>query len=238
MRFPLQSFPRYLVCPLLRLDYTANSSFLSTQSHQNLRPGSVFTCYRRHHWKLLHFITIRTRLSLSPTPGLEYAFMCTHVRHQQRPRMSKEVHVCECVCRRTTATTCLDRGALSRDFPPPRSIISQPTARGERDGRRADFPQTKAKPGGDLLGYDKQQVMSIDVNTRAMWPPKCLVLKIPSFCPFLPLSFLSSPTSPACIPDMPQGDRGGLQDRQTKTHNTHTHNTLTMALAAAIVCVH
>lgn len=39
-----------------------------------------------------------------------------------------------------------------------------------------------------------------------------------------------------CIPDMPQGDGGGLQDRQTKTHNTH--NALTMPLAAAIVCVH
>ena len=147
--------------------------------------------------------------------------------------------LCLCVCREEIVAACGDRDSLSWDFLPPRSIVSHPTASGKRDGEQQNPPpprlkQTRRWPSclrwtaGN--GHWHKHMSRVALHCSR-------VLKIPSPCPFCP-SFLP-PTLPhfsCCIPHMPQGHRGGLQDGQTKTHNTH--NTLTMALAATIVCVH
>lgn len=72
--------------------------------------------------------------------------------------------MCECV--QTIVAACGDTGSLSRDFPSPRSIISQTSAWGEREGGRkgerereggggggqdTDFLQTKANQGVTFL---------------------------------------------------------------------------------------
>lgn len=83
----------YLSCSLLKTDYTANSNFLSTQGHQNLRP-----VFFSEGWFI--FVIGETGGScdtLSPSgKGYLYlphqawcpTFTFIHVRHQQRLRIN------------------------------------------------------------------------------------------------------------------------------------------------------
>lgn len=131
-------------------DYRANSKFLSTQGHQNLRPG-----FSEGWFFLVIGETGGSCDTLSPS-GEGYLYLphqasctvpsCSHVRDTSRDQewVYGVEHVCECVrCVQAIAAACGDRGSLSRNFPPPWSIISQPTAWGVGGGGVAEFPQAK-----------------------------------------------------------------------------------------------
>lgn len=91
----LNSFMSGSADDIRRWDYTANSKFLSTQGYQNRRPGFSEGWFfllmgetGGSHDTLSPSRRIFTLYLLSTTTGPVYgAFMSTHVRHRQRPRM-------------------------------------------------------------------------------------------------------------------------------------------------------
>lgn len=126
-------------------------------------------------------------------------------------------YVCVHMCCKTIMAPCGDRGSLSRDFPLPRSIISQTTG---RETRHTRLKHTRRWPS-HLRWTAGNEHWHIHTSHVAL---NCLVPTIPSSCPFLPLSFLSSPTSPAafltCLRETEGASRAGKQ-RHTR-HTTHS----------------
>lgn len=134
----------------------------------------------------------------------------------------------------TIVAACGDTGSLSRDFPSPRSIISQTSAWGEREGGRKGererggaghrLSPNYSKPRGDLLGQDGQQITDTDKSHAAPEPPGPKDIIFPSF---LPHSFLSSPTPPAafltCLRETEGASRTDKQRHTTCTTRSQCH---------------
>lgn len=143
MSLRLRSFQVYLSCSQLRWDYTANSNFLSSQTHQN--PGArffrglVFPCNLRDSWKLWHFISITTGISLSTTPGLVLQYL--HVHTRETPRGVE--HVCVCA---GEDSGCMWRQRLSfkRFSFHPGQLYHSPVPRERETETERTFPQTTA----------------------------------------------------------------------------------------------
>lgn len=108
----------------LKWDYTANSNFLSSHEHQN--------------WTLAQSSVVHVLGRETPA---ETRKECIEMQ---------STHACALLYACVSVNVCADdRGSLSRDFPPPRSIITQPTD-WEQAGAERGRERKRAKEGNKM----------------------------------------------------------------------------------------